>query len=300
MQKEITQYYLFEINDTKFHATVAYRKYINKDKSVEHYGNGEIQTFDDTFRCRITYGYQNRLTVDQVNYESKCDFNTFFKENHPKKLGKYLLGCLQFMIRMSPESDKIVFHNTLNMDIGPENGAYYRFYNLNNFMFAFYNKNFFEKYLDIPVEKNISMLEEKVDPYKLLSWYEHYMDMEYFKKEIDPLCKQYKTTREFLASFSPENYKRSDIFKDTHIWLSCYIKDLRIDGYEYPSTSTSSIWKTKKVYSDIISSDTPLHDPIVIDDFYWFNKEGSQNNVVITHNMVYGDCLGTMSDFEDD
>jgi hypothetical protein len=301
-KKDITQYYLFEIDNTKFHATVKYRSYRDDKGKIEHHGHANIQTLDDTFRCQIAYGHKNQLVVQQVNYESKTDFNTFFNEDHPKKLAHYLLGCLQFMVRMSPESLSIVVYESFNMDIGPQNDGYYRFYNLNNFSFAFYNKYFIEKYFNLNIERSkelIDILEEKADPHKLLSWYCVYMDMEHFEKVIDPQVKKYNTIKEFLASLSPENYKGTDFFKDSYIWLSCYIKNLPIHDYNYPRIPVEYIWKKDKIYTNIISSDKPLHDPIVDNDFYYYDKKGSMKNIVITNQMIYGDFLGTCSDIDD-
>jgi len=290
-EMNITRYYLYEVNDTKFHATVKYIKYKNdKDKPV-HYGYGDIHTLDDTFRCNLWYNY-DKITLTHINYESKCDFNTFFKEDHSKKLATYILGCFQFMIRMSPESEKISINVELNMDLGPQDKGYYRFYNLNSFIYAFYNKIYFEKYFNASFINNEKInLENKPDMYELLSWYVNYMDFDYFIKEVEPQMKLYSTTKDFLASFSPENYKGKDLFKDTYIWLTCYLKDIHFSSSRNTIIPTRDIWKINKIIKNVIQSDVPLCD-LIIKDFSYFNKDGSLDNILLKSTMVYGDCVG--------
>lgn len=299
--KNVTRYYLYEVNDTKFHAKVTYRLIKDRYGKMCQYGHGHIQTLDDSFRCAISYGYENKISIDQINYESKCDFNTFFKENHPKKLAIYILGCLQFMVRMSPESEKIEVHDTLNIDLGPEGDGYYRFYNLNNFSYAFYGESYFEKYFKAQGKrwshKDLNKLNEKPHPFNLifLGFGSCRIDIEEYIKFLETLVEKYSTTKDFLASFSPENYKGNDFFKDSYIWLTSYVMEVYDKLYKI-HIPTRKIWDSKKLIQNVISSDKPLLDSYISDYFYNFNKEASPNNIVIQHDMVYGDCVGTCYD----
>ena len=303
---DVTRYYLYEVNDIKFHATVTYKKYRNWENKIEYCGTGKIQTLDDTFRCLISYGYGKQLTLQQLNYESKCDFNTFFKENHIKKLATYLLGCFQFMVRMSPESDEIKTYINFNIDLGPEEDGYYRHYNLDNFTFAFYGKNFLEKYFGATGKRSttyLHYLEEKPDLQNIISsiyFGRGNVDIFYYINLIEPLIGIYSTTKELLASFSSENYKGKDFFKDSLIWLPSYIAYQSVSLCDL-SINTRNIWNTQKIIKNVVSSDTPLYDTLVNDKFYHFDKKkSSPNNIVIMNDIVYGDCLGTYSDLFDD
>jgi len=300
---DVKRYYLYEVNDIKFHATVTYKKYKNRENKLEYSGTGLIQTLDDTFRCMITYESGKKLNIYQLNYESKCDFNTFFKENHSKKLATYLLGCFQFMVRMSPESEKINSYVKFNIDLGPENGKNYKHYNLDNFIFAFYGKSFLEKYFGATGDRTISdlhYLEKKPDIDLFVTYYGNDdIDPYYYFDLLKPLIDIHPKRKDFLASFSSENYKGKDFFKDSFIWLPSYIAYLSVSLCDL-SIPTRNIWNTQKIIKNVVSSDTPLHDKLVNDTFYHFDKKSSPTNIIITNDITYGDCLGTYSDLFDD
>ena len=300
---DVTRYYLYEVNDIKFHATVTYKKYRNRENKIVYCGTGKIQTLDDTFRCLILYGSEKQLTIQQLNYESKCDFNTFFKENHIKKLATYLLGCFQFMIRMSPESEKINSYVKFNIDLGPENGANFKYYNLDNFTYAFYGKTFLEKYFGATghrTTRDLHYLEGKPNLHLFVTYYgNNDIDPYYYCDLLKPQLDIYSTIKEFLASFSSENYKGKDFFKDSFVWLPSYIGYICVSLHDL-SIPTRNIWNTQKIIKNVVSSDTPLHDNLVNDNFYHFNKKSSPTNIIITNDITYGDCLGTYSDLFDD